>query len=277
MNSRQVDVAQPPSAQQADDFMPGHSHQQPSQNAASDRRPGRRRLIVNADDFGMSPGINRGVLAAHQGGIVTSASLLVRWPAAAEAVAHAREHPRLSLGLHVDLGEWTYRGQAWVARYEVAPLDDRSAVAAEVERQLGLFRRLTGRDPTHLDSHQHVHMRPPVRPVLAALARELSVPLRHFNAHVCHYGGFYGQSGTGEPLPERITAEALVGCLAGLPAGLTELACHPGLDDALQTMYAGERAMEVAALCDPRVRAALAALDIELCSFHSLPCPVASP
>ena len=61
--------------------------------------PALRRLIVNADDFGQSPGVNRGIIEAHQHGIVTSASLMVSWPAAAEAAAYgraannAKEHP----------------------------------------------------------------------------------------------------------------------------------------------------------------------------------------
>src|SRR5215210_6058372 len=98
--------------------------------------PPDRFLIVNADDFGQSPGVNRGVIAAHERGIVTSASLMVRWPAAAEAAAYARARPGLSVGLHVDLGEWVYRDGAWAARYEVARADDRAAVAAELARQL---------------------------------------------------------------------------------------------------------------------------------------------
>src|SRR5436190_3388019 len=66
-------------------------------------------LIVNADDFGMTPGVNRGIISAHESGIVTSTSLMVRGAAAAEAVELAREHPQLSVGLHVDLCEWVYR------------------------------------------------------------------------------------------------------------------------------------------------------------------------
>jgi hypothetical protein len=61
-------------------------------------------LIVNADDFGLSGGVNAGIMAAHEHGIVTSASLMVRWPAA----RYAAGHPRMSLGLHLDLGEWAF-------------------------------------------------------------------------------------------------------------------------------------------------------------------------
>src|SRR5436190_23980393 len=65
----------------------------------------RRAVIVNADDFGQSAGINRGIIEAHERGIVTSASLMVRWPAAPAAAAYACAHRGLSVGLHVDLGE----------------------------------------------------------------------------------------------------------------------------------------------------------------------------
>src|SRR4051812_10414149 len=147
-----------------------------------------RYLIVNADDFGRSPGVNRGILRAHQRGIVTSASLMVRWPTAAEAVARSRAHPDLGLGLHLDLGEWACRDGAWVPVYEVVPLDDAIAVAEEASRQLATFRHLVGKDPPHLDSHQYVHRRDPVRAVLTAMARELAVPLRDVSPAVRHRG-----------------------------------------------------------------------------------------
>jgi predicted glycoside hydrolase/deacetylase ChbG (UPF0249 family) len=63
--------------------------------------------------------------------------------------------------------------------------------------------------------------------------------------------------------------DALIGILAALRPGATELACHPGLDDELRSAYRSERAQEVKVLCDPRVRESLAAMEIELCSFTS--------
>src|SRR5271155_4765952 len=95
-----------------------------------------RFLIVNADDFGLSEGVNQGIIEAHERGIVTSASLMVLKPFAAAAAAYGREHGRLSLGLHLDLGEWSHDGEAWLRRYQVVPLDDHAVVAAELERQL---------------------------------------------------------------------------------------------------------------------------------------------
>jgi predicted glycoside hydrolase/deacetylase ChbG (UPF0249 family) len=202
---------------------------------------------------------------------VTSASLMVRWPAAAEAAAYSREHPDLSLGLHVDLGEWAYRDETWVPLYEVTRLDDTAAVADELARQLAAFGRLVGRDPTHMDSHQHVHLKDPVRSVVVAIARGLGVPLRHCSPDVQYCGRFYGQTAEGVPFPEGIGVDGLITILAGLPRGCTELACHPGEGgDGLDTMYRRERAVEVTTLCDPRVRAAIAAERIELRSFGNV-------
>lgn len=230
----------------------------------------KRYLIVNADDFGQSPGVNRGIVEAHEHGIVTSASLMVRWPAAAKAASYSRKHPSLSLGLHFDLGEWAYRNETWVPVYEVVPLDDITAVADEVSRQLAAFRRLTGRDPTHIDSHQHVHLREPARSVVMEVARKLGVPLRHFSQEVHYCGDFYGQTAEGFPIPDRISVEGLIKILATLPSGFTELACHPGEGNDLETMYRSERAEETRVLCDQRIRASLATMGIELRSFNDI-------
>lgn len=229
-----------------------------------------RRLIVNADDFGQSPSVNRGVIEAHERGIVTSASLMVRWPAAIEAAAYARARPQLGVGLHVDLGEWTFQDDAWAARYEVVPLGDAARVGEELDRQLAAFRGLLGRDPTHLDSHQHVHRDQPAREALLDRARRLGIPVRHESPAIRYSGQFYGQTGEGVPLPEAISVEALAGLVRGLPEGVTELGCHPGAADDLDSMYRAERPRELAALCDPRVRAAVAEAGVTLCSFRDL-------
>jgi chitin disaccharide deacetylase len=225
-----------------------------------------RALVVNGDDFGRTPGINRGVARAHEDGILTSASLMVRWPAATEAAAYCRDRPSLSLGLHLDLGEWRYGGGWWQTLYEVVPADDPEAVAAEVCRQLAAFRHLVGRQPTHVDSHQHVHLREPVRSVLMDAVGPLGIPTRACSPEPRYCGDFYGQTGKGEPCPESITVDALVRIIATLPAKITELSCHPGEGDDFDSVYRSERAKEVEVLCDPRVRAALAEHHVRLVS-----------
>jgi predicted glycoside hydrolase/deacetylase ChbG (UPF0249 family) len=203
---------------------------------------------VNADDFGRSAGINRGVFATYERGIVTSASLMVRWPAARDAVAFARGVPELGLGLHVDLAEWVYTAGEWRAVYEVVDLCDRSAVRDEVWRQIERFDALYGAYPSHLDSHQHVHRSEPVREMMLEIALELGVVLRGEDRQVAYCGSFHGQSGRAEPTHEAITTESLVGIIAALEPGATELACHPALGDESGSVYSTERDAEVAVL-----------------------------
>jgi predicted glycoside hydrolase/deacetylase ChbG (UPF0249 family) len=225
-----------------------------------------RRLIVNADDFGRSHGVNHGVAMAHDQGVVTSASLMVRWPSAEEAAMLANSVPRLSVGLHVDLSEWVYRGGEWVQVYAV--VDDAPAeIASESRRQLALFRSLVGRDPSHLDSHQHVHRREPVRPVLVELAAELGVPLRGCTPGIEFRGDFHGQTAKGEPQPGALSVEALTAVLRSLASGTSELACHPALQVDFESAYSAERLVELEVLCSPEIRYVLEVEDIELVSF----------
>jgi chitin disaccharide deacetylase len=216
----------------------------------------------NADDFGLSVGVNQGIIQAHELGIVTSASLMIRWPAAPEAALYGRQRSGLSLGLHVDLGEWSFREGRWMPLYEVIATDDADAVAEEVGLQLAAFRRLVRRNPTHMDSHQHVHLRESVRSVMIEHARMLGVPLRHISSAICYCGDFYGQTAEGMPLVNAISVETMFAILAGLPEGITELTCHPGQSDDQETMYRNERAQELSTLCDPRVRNAINSMGI---------------
>lgn len=226
-----------------------------------------RSLIVNADDFGLTPGINRGVIGAFENGILTSASLMVRAPACREAAAFAMANTRLSVGLHVDLCEWECQDEEWKILYEVVPVADANAVAGEVERQLAAFRDFVGRDPTHLDAHQHVHHSEPLRSILLRLGGELDVPVRAFDPEIRYCGEFYGQSDKGYPYPEGISVEAMLAVLQGLGSGLTELACHPAADLDMDSMYRDERKLEFQTLCDPRVRAAVTEEGIALVGF----------
>jgi chitin disaccharide deacetylase len=227
-------------------------------------------LVVNADDFGLSPGVNRGIVEAHERGIVTSTSLMVRPPAAGDAAAYARGQPALSVGLHVDLGEWVYRDGGWSALYEVTDVEDPACVRDEVSRQFDSFFDMVGRPPTHVDSHQHVHRSEPARSVLAEFAERLRIPLRHVTPGIRYCGDFYGQAGKGEPLPEAISVDALARTIESIGDGITELACHPGAAADAGSVYGLERRAELNALCDPRVRASVERCGVRLCSFADL-------
>jgi predicted glycoside hydrolase/deacetylase ChbG (UPF0249 family) len=229
-----------------------------------------RFLIVNADDLGLSAAVNAGIFEAHERGIVTSTSLMVHRSAAAEAAQEAVDHPRLAIGLHIDLGQWDYRDGEWVAADHRCDQEDEAAVAAECRAQLEAFLELVGRGPTHLDSHQHVHSSEPTASVAEALATEISVPLR--GRHLRYEGGFYGQTGKGEPVPECIAPRRLVELIGLLPGGWTEIGCHPGYGvGAAESSYNRERELEVRALCSAEVGAELRERGIGLRSFADFP------
>lgn len=229
----------------------------------------RRWLIVNADDFGRTPAVTAGVIEAHRRGVVTSASLMVRWAATEEAADYARASG-LALGLHLDMGEWVHGPDGWEAVYEVVPDGDSDAVAGEVANQLGRFHKLMGRSPTHIDSHQHVHRNEPVRSAVLGFARRLGIPVRELTAGVRYCGGFYGQLGDGTPYPHGITVDNFVALLDSLEPGVTELSCHPAATEDDASVYSGERLRELAVLCDPAVRQALEQRSVILVSAGEL-------
>jgi len=230
----------------------------------------RKKLIVNADDFGQSEGTNKGIIQAHEQGIVTSASLMVRYSAATDAAAYAKKNPALGVGLHIDLGEWIYNDGNWDALYEVVSLDDVKAVEVEIKNQLESFYSIMGRKPTHIDSHQHVHLRKSILSVVIDIARQLNVTLRRCSDKVNYCGDFYGQCEDGSPYHDAINVNGLKETLLRLPDGITELACHPGLKNDVKTMYRVEREIETETLCDTRIKETIANLNIELCSFDGI-------
>jgi chitin disaccharide deacetylase len=223
---------------------------------AHDRSTSNKLLIVNADDFGATSGVNRGILEAHERGIVTSTSLMVEMPAAEEAAAASRAVPGLGIGLHVDLGR--------------TPPADAAGIHRILMRQADRFEALMGRKPTHIDSHRNAHLQPEALPEFRALARRLRIPLRG-HARVRLLSSFYGQW-HGESHPEQVGVASLLRMLATrVEPGITELMCHPAyVDSALDSSYRSEREVERVTLCDPAIRRALAEHDIRLVGFADL-------
>jgi len=154
-----------------------------------------RRLIVNADDFGRSPDINAAVVQAHERGILTSASLMVNEPEVEEAVALARAHPRLAVGLHLTLAQ----GRAALPAESLGGLVDaqgrfgsssvvvgwryffkrslREPLRREIVAQLERFKE-TGLPLDHVNGHMHLHQQPVVFRLLMELAPQWGI--HHF-------------------------------------------------------------------------------------------------
>jgi len=152
----------------------------------------RRRLVVNADDFGRSQSINQAVIRAHREGILTTASLMVNEPGCEEAVALARENPRLGVGLHLAL----LCGRAALGPQEIPGLVNsvgefsNSPVSvgfryffthsllpqlrAEILAQFKRFRE-TGLELDHVNGHLHLHLHPTVFAILMENAEGLGI------------------------------------------------------------------------------------------------------
>lgn len=244
-----------------------------------------RRLIVNADDFGLTPGVSDGILLAHRHGIVTSTTMLVNGGVTRETVARARD-AGLGLGLHVNLtlGAPLSRGASLVEHGAFVRDARRAAArarASDVERevaaQIERFQTLAKQPPTHLDTHHHVGLHEPVREVVLAAARGLRVPVRSQDAAARHRARaarlgtpdhFFGESGPGAYWSLARTLRHL----RELPSGTSEFMTHPGwCDPALSySRYGRQREVELAGLGSPAARAAARALGIALVDFRAL-------
>lgn len=151
----------------------------------------RHRLIVNADDFGLASSVSQGIIEAHQAGHVTSTTLMVNTPGTDEAVGLAEANKGLGVGLHFNLTEGrpltdvpslvdtqgNFLLRRSLLRRSAFGRIDPVEVAGELEAQLNRFSDL-GLKPTHMDSHEHVHMAPPLFRAMEPVLRERVSALR---------------------------------------------------------------------------------------------------
>jgi chitin disaccharide deacetylase len=273
----------------------------------------RKQLIVNADDFGFTPDVNQGIVEAHRRGILTATTLMATGAAFDDAVRLAREAPSLDIGCHLVLigGSSLLTGRAYpltvprlaaaLARREIRPYEE---LKAQVWRILG-----AGIKPTHLDTHKHTHLAPPVLDAVARIAEEFAihwvrrpfdfpmhavrgtVPLAipavkrltsaalgllrpRFHRVLASHGCRTTDHFAGFQITGRFHTAQLVDLLAMLPEGSTELMCHPGrCGDALRserTRLKESRERELEALIAPEVRAAAERNGVELIGYTGL-------
>ena len=218
-----------------------------------------RTVIFNADDFGASTGINRGIIECHQNGVLTSTSFMVTGRATEEAVRLSEANPELAIGLHFDV---------WGEDEREFDLSNHAAVRQEFARQLDLFFERFGRLPTHVDSHPHAHRQPGMMPLFQELVTPLGIPLRD-SGPIKFVGGFYAQWEWLVTEMHYVSVPFLIGMLRDeVDPGWTEISCHPGYRSPdFQSVYLDEREAEVRTLTDPAIRASLRDLGIRLASY----------
>ena len=249
----------------------------------------RKRLIVNADDFGFTPDVNRGIVDAHRGGILTATTLMANGAAFDDAVRLARDTPSLDVGCHLVL----ISGRSLLPPYAPLPASVPKLLRALAVRRIRVYDELAaqvrkilaaGMEPTHLDTHKHTHLAPPVLDAVARIAEEFEIrwvrrpfeiPMlrgrfrRVLARHGCrttdHFAGFR--------MTGKFRAPELVQLIRELPEGLTEFMCHPGYcgDDLrhTRTRLKESRERELEALLSPEVRAALVDAGVELVNYRT--------
>ncbi len=248
-----------------------------------------KRLIVNADDFGRTAGINKGITEAHDQGIVTSATLMVTQPAAQEAAALGKARPNLGIGLHLALTG----GPSALPATRIHSLLDESGrlpakpegltgadpreVLAEARAQLRRFRELMGRLPTHFDSHHHSHKLPAVLEALVVLSWETGLPVRSPSPEVRerlrHEGLLTNDEFVDAFFAEGATLENLVHLIGRIGTGTTELMCHPAhVDEELRASsgYVDARTAELSVLTHLDARATVQACGIQLVNWSAV-------
>jgi len=244
-----------------------------------------KRLIVNADDFGFTRDVNEGILHAQSNGILTATTLMATGPAFEHAVALARDHPALDVGAHLVLvGAEGYPATVTQLLAAVAlgriPIYDR--LASQMRKILD-----AGIQPTHLDTHKHTHLLPPVLDAVARIAAEFRVPwVRRLipapvpfvqgmlQRRLVHRGCRTTDYFAGFKMTGRYNARDLAALIRGLPDGVTEFMCHPGFcgDElrAAATRLKDSRRVELDALTSAEVREALEESAVTLVRYRDL-------
>lgn len=249
-----------------------------------------KKLIVNADDFGLTRRISDGIVEAHRSGIVTSTTLLVNMSATAYAVHLLSEAQSLGVGVHINLtqgvpisppnkipslvcseGRFLGSAEAVAQRPGFGTGDD---LRREIDAQINAF-LATGLSPTHLDSHQHLHRINNIQEVFMRVSQEMNVPTRRLEndlpqGYGLHPGRFIQDNYFHPDGKERI-----LGHLSSIEAGTTELMCHPGFVDESPeerrlAIWVDERRREFDVLTDPAIVRAVGHFGIRLVTFKAL-------
>lgn len=254
-----------------------------------------RRLIVTADDFGDTAGVNAAVIRAFREGVLRFASLMVLRPAAAEAARLAAENPGLGVGLHLELCADAPEKAGLRYFFDARA---RAGLEGEIRAQFDALLAL-GVKPTHADGHINVHAHPVVFPALCRVAREYGVPRvrlpgGEWRVHRAAGGrggaalaatfaamGAWvrGAAGNGVRAARAwgllrsglMTEEYALSLVAALPEGETEIYFHPTADASLRPAAgrptpSHQSAAELEVLLSPRLREAIAARGVELVS-----------
>lgn len=264
-----------------------------------------KRLIVNADDYGRTSEISRGVREAHLGGIVTSTTCMMNIPTTGDDISVAlTETPNLGMGVHLVLT----MGRPLSAPesipsivdergnfFKYDPLIERlpsfqiEEVKKEWYAQIERFIQFAKKKPTHLDSHHHSSYFSPelframlelaqeyrcaIRFPFTRISRELEETSRHAPALIQEFKPHYPNVFFVDFYDETVTREYLMNIVHQVSEGASELMCHPGHVDsafAKESVYNFQREKEFEILTDPVIKDAIEKQGIQLITFADL-------
>ncbi|OGS28153.1 MAG: hypothetical protein A2297_08670 [Elusimicrobia bacterium RIFOXYB2_FULL_48_7] len=228
-----------------------------------------KKIIVNADDFGLNAKINQGIISAHKNGVVTSTSIIASDCALAfdDAIALAKDNPVMEVGVHIELDRFFNVDQArgivygWIN--EKPPLDE---VGNEVRKQVERVKK-AGINPPHITSHHHVHLKNEILPIVTDIAKEQGIQIIRFAKR------FVPENSVFAKFRDLLTQNQIIypeHFIEGWYWGnidenfsVAELATHPGYGELW-------REYELAACCNPKLKTYLSEKNIQLIKFVDL-------
>ncbi len=258
-------------------------------------------LIPNADDFGYTRDVNEGIIHAHRAGILTATTIMATGAAFDHAVMLARENPALDIGVHLVLvGGEGFPATVGQLMREIALGRIRiyDQLAGQVRKVLA-----AGLRPSHLDSHKHTHLLPPVLGAVARIAAEFQIPWvrrpfdlpmnaggvplsrraiskslgfarTRFQGYLTGHGCRTTDHFAGFQITGNYDAAELARLIRGLPEGITEFMCHPGFCtaelEASRTRLKESRRRELDALTSGEVRRALEESGVTLTRYAEI-------
>lgn len=241
------------------------------------------KLVINADDFGYSKGVNLGIIEAFKNGVVTSATMMTNMPGAAHAAALALDNPELGVGIHLvlDCGKpvnkdvpslidergFLHKADVLIQKSELSDIE--KEIHSQIERFLSF-----GLTPTHIDSHHHLHGHELIYPIVEKIAQFYHLPLRKVSedrSHSSHSNVRTVEGFIHEFYGDELTTAFLLELLDKTRHYKTaEIMCHPAfIDEPLLTgsSYALQRVRELAILTDPEAAKAIVEKEIQLVTY----------
>ncbi|ENK2110323.1 MULTISPECIES: chitin disaccharide deacetylase [Vibrio] len=241
------------------------------------------KVIFNADDFGLTRGVNNGIVKAHRQGVVHSTTMMVGMDAEQHALELARHNPDLKVGVHLRFTAGVpitkhrnlTNGRAHFINYdELWSKQDfeTQVVYDEAKAQVEHFLSL-GLELSHLDSHHHAHTHPQILPVIKEVANEYRVPLR--GTGLCQESMTIRYIFTDEFYDQKVSLDGLMAHLLSLKADydLVEVMCHPAEADQaliLKSGYVLQRELELQVLTSPILKEQLAHHGITVTDYSEL-------